>query len=729
MNKNSPSHHVGCLWDNDEAKLLSGLDRLVYRSNKLGEDQRITNTGGGNTSSKLTETDPLTGEPVEVLWVKGSGGDLRTAKRENFSSLYQSKLVDLQGTYSAVEQRGVKTEIEDRMVGYYPHTTYNLNPRAPSIDTPLHAFVPFKHVDHMHPNSCIAIAAARDGERLTNDIFGGDIVWLSWQRPGFDLGLKLQSACERNSRIKGVMLGQHGLINWADDDEECYNLTLELIQKAARYIEQHDRGEMTFGGPKFETLPNERRNELLCELLPWLRGRLSQSNRVIGTLHSDASVLRFVNSVDAPRLAELGTSCPDHFLRTKIKPLYVDWDPRGGDVAGLRDQLEAGMASYCEDYAAYYEGCKHADSPPMRDPNPTVILIPGVGMITWGKNKSESRVTAEFYNCAIEVMRGAEAISEYAALPRQEAFDIEYWLLEEAKLRRMPPEKELVRHVVAVVGAGSGIGRAAAVRLAQEGAHLVCADRDAEAADRTASELTAAHGIGIGVAGTGISDCGPAIGLQLDVTDRASVRAFLEETLLAYGGLDSLVVTAGLYVPPDADGRIPDEQWRKTFDVNVRGAAILAEEARRIWASQGLTGSLVLTTSANAVVPKTGSLAYDCSKAAANHLTRELALELAPNIRVNAVAPATVVAGSAMFPRDRVIASLRKYGLTCAEEEDTDVLRTRLANFYAQRTLTKQPVRPEDQAEAIYFLVSDRAARTSGQILSVDGGLHEAFLR
>ena len=721
--------HVDYLWAPAEADQLSPLDRLVYRSNKLGADQRITNTGGGNTSSKLTEADPLTGEPVEVLWVKGSGGDLRTSQRQNFSSLYQSKLVDLQRIYAAAETRGVKTDIEDRMVSYYSHTTFNLNPRAPSIDTPLHAFVPFKHVDHMHPNSCIAIAAARDGERLTQEVFGGEVAWLPWQRPGFDLGLKLQELCQRDPQVKGAILGQHGVINWADDDRECYDLTLKLIEKAARYIEEHDRGEQTFGGAKYEALPATGRDAILYELLPWLRGRLSLSRRVIGTLHADAGVLRFVNSVDAPRLAELGTSCPDHFLRTKIKPLYIEWDPRGADVTRLRDLIDGGLAEYRKDYTAYYEACNQPDSPPMRDPNPTVILIPGIGMIAWGKNKSEARVTAEFYNCAIEVMRGAEAVSEYVALPKQEAFDIEYWLLEEAKLRRMPSEKDLARHVVAVVGAGAGIGHAAAVRLGGEGAHVVCADMDVEAARSTANELTAAHGVGIGVAGTGVSNCGPSIALAVDVTDRASVRACLQQVLLAYGGIDSVVVTAGVYVPPDATGRISDDKWRQTFDINVMGSLIVAEEARHIWELQGLSGSLVLTTSVNAVVPKKGSLAYDCSKAAANHLVRELALELAPNIRVNAIAPATVVAGSTMFPRERVIASLTKYGLQYAENEETETLRSRLADFYAQRTLTKQTVRPEDQVEAILFLLSEKASRTTGQIISVDGGLHDAFLR
>ena len=458
--------HVDDLWDDDQASQLDPLGRLVYRSNLLGSDGRITNTGGGNTSAKLRETDPLSGDPVDVLWVKGSGGDLRTATREHFASLYMDRLLALQSHYAHAPQRGPKTPIEDAIVGLYSHCTFNLNPRPSSIDTPLHGFVPYRHVDHTHPNAVIALAAAKNSERLTREIYGDEVVWTSWQRPGFDLGLKLADICRKHPHAKGVILGGHGLINWADDDKACYRLTLDLIERAARFIEARDRGAQTFGGPEYEPLAPSRRQALLVEILPWLRGQLSQRRRVVGTVQTDDALLRFVNSHDAPRLAALGTSCPDHFLRTKIKPLYVAWDPHSGDVAALKQLLQAGLEQYRADYIAYYEQHRRADSPPMRDPNPTVILIPGLGMIAWGKDKSESRVTAEFYNCAVEVMRGAEAIDQYTALPLQEAFDIEYWLLEEAKLKRMPPEKELARQVIAVVGAASGIGRAVALRLA-----------------------------------------------------------------------------------------------------------------------------------------------------------------------------------------------------------------------------------------------------------------------
>ncbi len=717
------------LWQDEYAKTLDPLGRLVYRSNLLGSDRLITNTGGGNTSSKFDETDPLLNEKTLVLWVKGSGGDLRTATNVNFSSLYQDKLLALEEVYNRADVRGVKTEIEDSMVGLYSHCTFNLNPRASSIDTPLHAYNTARHIDHTHPNSVIAIAAAKRSEELTREIFSEQIGWTPWQRPGFDLGLKLRDLCTDKPDIDGVVLGQHGLINWADDDKQCYELSLELINKATEYIQAHDRGEQTFGGERYSTLPDQRRQSILLEILPWLRGQLSQSKRVIATVQLDSNMLRFINSVDALRLAELGTSCPDHFLRTKIKPLFVNWNPQSDDTQKLRQLLTEGLEQYRKDYQAYYDQCRHPDSPPIRDPNPTVILIPGIGMITWGRNKSESRVTAEFYNCAIEVMRGAEAIDEYIALPQQEAFDIEYWALEEAKLRRMPAEKELQRRVVVIIGAGNGIGKATAHRLAEEGAHVVCADLDQEAAAETVNELTDRFGVGVGVAGTGISNCGPSVPLQVDISDRDSVRAMLDQIVLAYGGLDHIVITAGLFPTPDESHRIDDQKWKRTFDINVLGSYLVIDEARRIWEEQQLTGSVILTTSVNGIVPKQGSLAYDTSKAAANHLVRELAIELAPMVRVNGVAPATVIEGSTMFPRDRVVSSLKKYRIEFDNEEATEVLRERLAQFYASRTLIKQPITPSDQAQAIAFLLGDSACRTTGQILTVDGGLPEAFMR
>jgi rhamnulose-1-phosphate aldolase/alcohol dehydrogenase len=639
----------------------------------------------------------------------------------------------MQQLYAARPDKGLKAPAEDDMVGMQAHATFNLNPRASSIDTPLHSFLPAKFVDHMHPNAIISIAASKNCEKLTQEIFGGEMAYVPWMRPGFELGLAMQAIVQKNPKVKSIMMGQHGFISWDNEEKACYTYTLDCIEKASAFIEakyQAKGGDAAaFGGAKYATLTPEQRRATFAAILPWFRGQVSKAKRFIGTVQDDEKILRFVNSKDAARLAELGTSCPDHFLRTKIKPLYVDWNPQAEDTAALKQKLAAGLEAYRKDYAAYYNTCKHANSPAMRDPNPTVVLIPGVGLIAWGKDKSESRVTAEFYTCAVEVMRGAEAIDTYIALSQQEAFDIEYWLLEEAKLKRMPAEKELARQVVIVIGAGSGIGKETAHRIVKEGAHIVCVDMKIETAQATAKEITDKYGVGIGVAGSGISSCGPALGLAANIVDRASVRAMLDDVALAYGGFDSICVTAGVFWPSDTTGHIPDDKWAFTFGVNVTGSYIVGDEALKTWKEQGLKGQLVLTTSANAAVAKKGSLAYDCSKAAANHLVRELAMELAPLVRVNGVAPATVVQGSAMFPRDRVIGSLAKYNIPYKDDEATDSLVAKLAQFYADRTLTKAPITPADQAEAYFLLVSQRLSKTTGQIVTVDGGLHEAFLR
>src|SRR5256714_8334869 len=593
---------VKYLWQDATADQLGGVDRLVYRSNKLGEDLTLTNTGGGNTSSKLMETDPLTGESVEVLWLKGSGGDLRTAKRDGFASLYLDKVRAMKSHYLSDPNRGAKTPIEDVMYPLYSHCVFNLNPRACSIDTPLHTLVPFKHVDHLHPNAVIAVAASVNQEKLTKEIYGDEVVYIPWQRPGFDIGLQVEQLIEDNPQARGILLGHHGMSSWDNDGKTCYETALEIVDRAARFIEAHDKGERTFGGLKHQTLNEVDRKRLQAEIIPFLRGQISVYKRFIGTVQDDEKMLLFVNSNDGPRLAELGTSCPDHFLRTKIKPLFVDWDPASGDIDKLKTSIADRLVQYRKDYEKYYSKCRRPDSPAMRDPNPTVVLIPGLGMIAWARNKSESRVTAEFYNCAIEVMRGAEAIDQYEAMDQQEAFDIEYWNLEEAKLRRLPPEKELDRQIAVVIGAGAGIGKATAHRLVREGAHIVCVDLDEATAKETAQEIIAKYGEGIGVAGSGISNCGPAIGLGCDITNRESVRQMLQQVMLAYGGIDAVVVTAGIFVPPDKTGRIEDRQWALTYAINVTGPYIVADEAYKIFKQQGLPGNIVLTTSANAVV-------------------------------------------------------------------------------------------------------------------------------
>jgi rhamnulose-1-phosphate aldolase/alcohol dehydrogenase len=716
-------------WDEAVAGRLDGVERLIYRSNLLGADARITNTGGGNTSSKLTQADPITGAPTRVLWVKGSGGDLRTATKTNFASLYLDQVLGLRDVYERFPQRGAKTPAEDAMVALYPHATFDRNPTASSIDTPLHAYVPYAHVDHMHPVAVIAIATAADGPELTREIYGDDVVWTQWQRPGFELGLELARICREHPKAKGVILGGHGLINWADDDRECYELTLDLIRRAQQFLDAKRDGKPDFGGSRVTSLPESRRREVLAELLPWLRGRVSQEKRQIATVEMRDEVLEFVNSTDAERLAELGTSCPDHFLRTKIKPLFVDWNPATNNVAALQTSLDDGLVQYQADYAEYYQQCKRPDSPSIRVASPSIILVPGLGMIAWGKSKSESRVTAEFYTAAIGVMRGAERVSRYTALDRQEAFDIEYWLLEEAKLKRMPAEKPVDRQVVAVVGAGSGIGRALLDQLVAQGATVAAIDLNGEGARTAADAIQSKVGMGIGVAGTGTSAAGQIIGLGADMTDRASVRRAFEEVVFAYGGVDHVVVTAGYYPNPDGQGNIGDEEWAKSFAINVTGPYLVADEAHRIWKAQGLTGSLVITTSVNAVVPKAGSFAYDTSKAAANHLVRELAVAYAPLVRVNGVAPATVIEGSSMFPRERVLASLGKYNIAHDSSASTEVLRDALADFYAKRTLTGRPIALVDQVRAIAAFLTEDFSKTTGQIVNIDGGQAAAFLR
>jgi len=734
-----PDDYLRSRWDDAVAAALDPVARLVYRSNLLGADARITNTGGGNTSSKIAATDPLTGATVRVLWVKGSGGDLRTATRANFASLYLDQVSSLRDLYARFPQRGPKTPAEDAMVGMYPHTTFNRNPTVTSIDTPLHAFIPHAHVDHLHPVAVMAIAAAADGPALTREVYGDDLIWTDWQRPGFDLGLKLERICREHPNAQGVILGGHGLICWADDDRECYERTLALIRRAEDFLNARDDGALAFGGPRVQPLPEADRRRVLVDVLPWLRGRVSRDAtnipggalRQIATVEMRAEVLEFVSSRHAQRLAELGTSCPDHFLRTKIKPLYVDWDPQAEDTGALKNKLEAGLAQYRGDYAQYYASHKRADSPAMRLSSPSVILIPAIGLVAWGKSKSEARVTAEFYAAAIGVMRGAERVSRYTALDRQEAFDIEYWLLEDAKLKRLPPGLPLDRTVAVVVGAGSGIGRALVRELVGQGAAVAAVDLHADHAEAAAAEVLQKVGMGIGGAGTGISGAGQIIGLGADITDRAAVRHALEDVVLAYGGLDHVVVTAGYYPSPDEQGNVADEEWGKTFATNVMGPFLVAHEAWRVWQAQGagLEGSLVITTSVNAVVPKAGSFAYDTSKAAANHLVRELAVAFAPLVRVNGVAPATVLEGSSMFPRERLVASLAKYGLPYDAAESTEVLRDRLAEFYARRTLTGQPIALADQVKAIAAFLTDDFRKTTGQIVNIDGGLAAAFLR
>jgi rhamnose utilization protein RhaD (predicted bifunctional aldolase and dehydrogenase)/NAD(P)-dependent dehydrogenase (short-subunit alcohol dehydrogenase family) len=723
------------LWDEKLAKTLEPADLLRYRSNLLGADLRVTNFGGGNTSSKLEETDPLEVQKKTVLWVKGSGGDLGSIKVQGLATLYLDKVLALAHLYRGVEH-------EDEMVGLYPLCTFGNNPVVASIDTPLHAFLPFPHVDHLHPDWGIALAASANGKQKMDEFnqeFGHKLVWIPWQRPGFELAMMMARAVEQAPACDGVVLGGHGLFTWGQTQRESYLNTITVIDQIGQLIEsdRSKKNRKSFGGPKH--MAHEKRQKLAVKLMPFLRGSVSGPQRMIGSFTDTPEVLDFINSHSAAELAHLGTSCPDHFIRTKIRPLFVDWDPTT-DSSQIESAAQTALATYRDEYGAYYR--KHAvkDSPTMRHANPTVVLLPGIGMFSFGKNKAEARVTGEFYVNAIHVMEGAGHLGEgicpdvlpqagpaaetnafgvhsnYVALPPAEAFRIEYWALEEAKIRRQPAAKELSGRVVLVVGGASGIGREVVLMAAERGAHVVVGDRELGAAEKVAAEAQA-------IAGREF-----AIAASIDIRNREAIRSALESTIAAFGGIDMLVNTAALF-PSTPDGIISDAQWASTLEINVTANYLLADEAAKIFAAQALETSIVLTSSANAVVAKRGSEAYDVSKAAVSHLVRELAVTLSPRVRVNGISPATVVKGSTMFPRDRVKASLTKYNIPFEECSSDEELRTKLAEFYAQRTLTHQPIDPRDCAAAILFLGGPQSRCTTGHLIPVDGGLTEAYLR
>jgi rhamnose utilization protein RhaD (predicted bifunctional aldolase and dehydrogenase)/NAD(P)-dependent dehydrogenase (short-subunit alcohol dehydrogenase family) len=722
-------------WDPQLAATLDGAELLRYRSNLLGSDLRLTNFAGGNTSSKVTEIDPLTGEPVEVLWVKGSGGDLGSMKRAGLATLYQEKFLALERMY-----KGPATE--DDMVPMYALCAFRNNPVAASIDTPLHGFLPFPHVDHLHPDWGIALAASANGKTKMEEFnreFNHSLVWVPWQRPGFELGLMMRQAVRDNPGCDGIVLGGHGLFTWGETQRECYLNTITVVDQIGQFIERHGiaKGPVRFGGEAIAA--RENRAKLAVEIAPYLRGRVSVQNRWILSFTDAPDVLQFVNSADAKDLAFLGTSCPDHFIRTKIRPLFIPW-AADADVTALKQQINVSLDEYRQQYREYYHSFATPDSPALRDASPTVVLIQGLGMFSFGKNKTEARITGEFYTNAIHVMEGASLLSEgevtgtlpqcgpandpasfkvftnYVALPAIEAFRIEYWAMEEAKIRRQPAEKELSRRIALVVGGGSGIGREVALLAAARGAHVVVADRDEAAAARVVAELKA------------VTSAEFTAVTAVDVRNREAIAKALDATVAAFGGVDILVNTAAIF-PTSPNGIISDAMWATTLDINVTANYLLADEAAKIFNEQALDGAIVLTSSANAVVCKRGSEAYDVSKAAVSHLVRELAVALSPRVRVNGISPATVVKGSTMFPRDRVRASLAKYNIPFDDTLADDELRNLLAGFYAKRTLTHQPIDPADCAEAILFLGSPRSRCTTGHLIPVDGGLTEAFMR
>jgi rhamnose utilization protein RhaD (predicted bifunctional aldolase and dehydrogenase)/NAD(P)-dependent dehydrogenase (short-subunit alcohol dehydrogenase family) len=726
------------LWNEEQARTLDHdqLALLRYRSNLLGADLRITNFGGGNTSSKIELLDPFTKVPTRVLAVKGSGGDLGSIQESGFALLYLNRLEQLKALYRGEPH-------EDEMVAYYPLCAFGENRVAASIDTPLHAFLPFPHVDHLHPDWAIALAASANGKRKLEEFnrqFGRKIAWVPWQRPGFELALLIEKTVKENPGTDGLILGGHGLFTWGMTQRECYLNSIQTIDQMGEFIAEHESKKGTvFGGAQYQ--PLAERAQVATQILPTLRGVLSSNRRIIAHYTDSDDALTFANSKWCAELSALGTSCPDHFLRTRVCPMYVKWDPAAEDVGALKQRIHETTVGYRADYKKYYDAWASKDSPKLRDTNPSIVIIPGLGLFGFGKNKKEARITTEFFVNAIHVMAGANALEDdaspdvlpqarrtdqsgqfthfhnYVALPRSEAFRIEYWALEEAKLQRMPPEAEFSRKIALVVGGASGIGREVALLLARRGAQIVIADFDEPSANNVAQEASK------------LSTSESIVATPVDLSSPESLAAATRFTVSRFGGIDIIVNTAAIYPVPGADGELSEQQWAKTFLINVTGNYALARETEWVFRDQNLAGSIVLTSSANAVVPKKGSEAYDTSKAAVNHLIGELAIKLAPTVRVNGIAPATVVAGSTMFPRDRVMQSLEKYKIAFAESESTEDLRTKLANFYAQRTLTRRPILPQDCAAAIVWLAGDLSGKTTGHVIPVDGGLAEAFLR
>jgi len=687
-------------WDETYAAGLDEPGKLLYRSNLLGADKRITNYGGGNTSAKVMETDPLTGEKVKVLWVKGSGGDVGTIKLDGFATLYQDKLDSLKGIYKGVED-------EDRMVGFLPHCTYNLNSRAASIDTPLHGFVPFTHVDHMHPDAIIAIAASKNSKELTQQIFGADIGWLPWRRPGFQLGLDLEAFVKANPNSKGVVLESHGLFTWANDEKACYELTLDIINKAIVWFAEKTEGKTIFGGAVTQSLPVAERRAIAARLMPEIRGRIGKDERKLGHFDDQDAVLEFVNSKNLAPLGALGTSCPDHFLRTKIRPLIVDFDPAKPDVDAIVAGLDKALEDYRADYARYYNDCKHDNSPAMRDANPVIFLVPGVGMLSFARDKATARIASEFYVNAINVMRGASTVSEYQGLPEQEAFDIEYWLLEEAKLQRMPKPKSLAGKVAFVTGGAGGIGRATAARLIGEGACVVLADIDQEALDNTKADFAKQFG-------------GDAVrGVKLDVTKEDGVISSFAEACVEFGGIDILVSNAGIASSAPIEST-ELSMWNKNIDILATGYFLVSREAFRLFRKQNLGGNVVFVASKNGLASSPNATAYCTAKAAEIHLARCLALEGAEaGIRVNTVNPDAVLRGSKIWNGE-----WREQRAASSKIEISE-----LEEHYRKRSMLKLNVFPEDIAEAIYFLASDLSAKSTGNIINVDAGNAQSFPR
>ena len=702
--------HVSYLWDDAKvAQINNEIDLFIYRSNLLGADLRLTNYGGGNTSVKITDKDPLTGKAVEVMWIKGSGGDIGTLTKSGCAALYMDRLLALENVYEGIET-------EDRMVELFNHCIFDLASKAPSIDTPLHGFLPFKHIDHLHPDAAIAIAAAKDGAKITKELFNGEIGWVDWQRPGFDLGLQLRTclneAAEKGIKLKGIMLGSHGLFTWGDTAYESYVNTLDVIEKCAEYLESNYKN--VFGGQKIASLSSEERLNKAAKIAPILRGYCSSERKMLGHFTDDGRVLEFINSNDLAKLAPLGTSCPDHFLRTKIAPLVLNQESLHFErmlPSTLTDEsriyLDSVFEEYRERYKQYYETCKHGNSPAMRDPNPVVILYPGVGMFTFSKDKNTARLASEYYINAINVMKGAEAISEYTALPRQEAFNIEYWLLEEAKLQRQPKPKALSGRVAMVTGSAGGIGKAIAKKFAEEGACVVLNDINEERLAGAKEEFIKKFGK------DSVSTT------LLNVTDSKSISSAMDAVALAFGGVDIIVNNAGISISKTIENHTL-EDWDKLYDILVKGQFFVTQAAVEVMKKQGFGGDIVNIVSKNALVSGPNNAGYGSAKAAQLHLSRLNAAELgAAKIRVNVVNPDAVIADSNIWAGGWAEGRAKAYGITVEE----------LPAYYAKRTLLEESILPDDIANACFAFVGGLLSKSTGNVLNVDGGVAMAFVR
>ena len=694
------SHLIENRWDDAVAARLSAPQLLLYRSNLLGSDKRITNYGGGNTSAKLPGKDPLTGQEVEVLWVKGSGGDLGTMKLDGFATLYMEKFRALERFYQGPASDTV-------LVPLYAHCTFDLNPRAASIDTPLHGLVDRAHVDHMHPDALIAIAASADSRALTKEIFGDEIGWLPWVRPGYELGLRLREFVRANPRARGVVLEAHGLFTWADTSKACYENTLDIINRATAWLHERSRGKKPFGSITASPLSAERRREVAAAIMPLIRGAISSNSRKVGHFEDSEAVLEFVGGEKLAPLAALGTSCPDHFLRTKIWPLVLPFDAARESVDQLAARVRPGIEQYRERYASYYERCKREGSPKMRDPNPVVYLVPGVGMFTFATDKATARIAGEFYINAINVMRGAASVSTYRGLPEQEAFDIEYWDLEEAKLQRMPKPKPLAGRVALITGGAGGIGLAIARRLMDEGSCIVLCDIDREALAAAEGSLKKQYGSDV------VSTC------WIDVTREDAVSNGFREGAWKFGGLDICVSNAGIASASPVE-ETSLATWQKNMDILSTGYFLIARQAFQLFKSQAIGGSIVFIGSKNALAASPGAAAYCTAKAAELHLARCLALEGAPiGIRVNVVNPDAVLRGSRIWQGEWAQQRAAQYKTSVDE----------LEAIYRERSLLKRSVYPEDVAEAVFFLASESSAKSTGNIINVDAGNAAAFTR